>query len=167
MAKKPQTVLAFAEHHLKQTAREVTARGVSFHVFDDPSGSSLIVSDGLAAVSPRLNRGKPAGFELTCHVPTSEVPAHVEGLAGAIETQRHARTTGERRPPIEFNGAFAAGYPPHYVFSTDLVPAVLAGNHLIAGRYVEFIAAHPIDDAQLRAYDSGPAAFIRALVAAR
>lgn len=127
------------------------------------AGLTTLVTIGNARAPFSMYRGVDVGFELTLSVPDAEVPDLLPSLAAAVREnlQRHAR---ERRPFIESNGMYAPGYPPHFFFAASLsaTPA-LAGRKRIGASYVHFLAAIPIDDAELRIYDRDVGALIRQL----
>ena len=125
------------------------------------AGARTAVTFGLARRTVSMWRGLPVGFELVLAL-HGDVADVIEPLVRAVsETDGQDR---RRRPLIEANGVFAPGYAPHLLFTTAVsaTPELMVRKKF-ADRYVEFMAAVPIDDRELRQYDRDVPGLISAL----
>lgn len=86
----------------------------------------------------------------------------LDSLVSAAVDPRFA----DRRRIVEYNGVWAPGYPPHLIFTTQLsaTPQLMVQKK-VGDRYVEWLSAIPIDDAELRRYDRNIPAFLNELTA--
>lgn len=113
-----------------------------------------LITVGYSDFGFSMYRGRDVGFELTLTT-TSELATELGALlAASIDVSIKAKQSRERRPPIEYNGLYSPGYPPHLFFCQDLsLTPALSGQKTAGSKYVEFMAAIPISDAEMRAYD--------------
>ena len=78
-------------------------------------------------------------------------------LVNLITFHRKVRAEGMRRSPMEYNGAMAPGYAPHYYFCTQLtLTPDLSDQKSGGGFYVIWVPAIPITDGELRMFDRLP-----------
>lgn len=120
-----------------------------------------LVTVGLSNDVHTFHRGRQVGFELTLTAPPAIARDLADRLSAAAHESIRLRKSGERRPPVEYNGLYAPGYPPHLLFCSELsLTPDLEGRQRAGERYVEFLPAIPISDAELRRYDRS----VRALI---
>lgn len=113
-----------------------------------------LVTVGYSDFGFTMYRGRDVGFELTLTTTNAEVTELGALLAASIDVSIKAKQSRERRPPIEYNGLYSPGYPPHLFFCQELgLTPALSGRKAAGARYVEFMAAIPISDAEMRVYD--------------
>lgn len=115
-------------------------------------GLTTLVTVGFSAVPFSSWRGLPLGIELT--LTTESDPSPFMDLLGSLAGGQSDPTGKDRRRIVEFNGVWAPGYPPHLVF-TSVVSATpqLIVQKKVGDRYVQWLTAVAIDDAELRRYD--------------
>lgn len=114
---------------------------------------TTLVTIGASRHSPFMYRGLEEGFELTLTLskPDTDIAAK---LAGVVLENLRLVNSGERRPIIEYNGIYAPGYAPHWLFTEQLTNTPkLSGRKRCGDRWVSFLAAIPLSDAELREYD--------------
>lgn len=117
------------------------------------AGMTTFVTIGCAKAPVTLWRGRDVGFELVLTTSVS-VPELAKTLASAAREHLACRRSGRRRSPVEFNGVYAPGYPPHLFFGDELSQApALSGRRRIGKGTTKFLAAIAITDAELREYD--------------
>lgn len=129
------------------------------------AGLCTFVTLGASDLRASMYRGRPVGFEIALTLGKDD-PDIIKLLRSAVVENARLAATRERRPFIEYNGVYAPGYPPHLLFtqSVALTPA-LSKRKLLGGRYVSFLAAIPLDDAELRNYDRNVSALLEQLQA--
>lgn len=142
--------------------------GLALLRLDDwPPGRTTWVTTGLSRRAYTTFRGLDVGWELVLTLLDTTDADLVEQClqtlrSTVLEDDRRARER-DRRPAVEANGISAPGYPPHLVLTDVVLPPTLRGRKKVGERYVSFLAAVPVGDAELRAYDRSPAAFVGAL----
>lgn len=140
-----------------------TTRVVELEGYPSENTKTLVTA-GLVADVCSMWRGQEVGFELTLTVPSDSEADWKTDLARLVKENRRIRREGQRRPPVEFNGVFAPGYPPHLLFCDSLSQTPeLTGRHKCGSRYVYWLAAIPISDSELRLYDRDPKELIAEL----
>lgn len=148
---------------LRTCARAVEVATVSGYPAPHQSTS---VTLGASRLGVSMWRGREVGFELTLTL--NRADEDLVGFLGATAAENlRVAASRERRPPIEHNGSYAPGYPPHLLFSESLsLTPELRGRTRLGDGYVHFLAAVPIDDGELRRYDRSPPELIAELAAA-
>lgn len=130
------------------------------------AGFDTWVTCGASATRTSMWRGLPVGNELVLTLESESAGAVdlVADMCNVTLEDRKLAVTGERRLSVRANGVWAPGFPPHLVFVKPLV-SLFEGRKKFGDRYVSFYSTVPIDEAELRAYDRDPAAFISSLKA--
>ncbi len=131
---------------------------------DVPSGGATTwVTMGVAEHQRSMWRGLPLGHELGLALAARDDDV-VELLEAAVLEDRRRARDDDRRPLVEARGVWAPGHAPHLVFTdTPAIADLVDKRHKVHDRYVSFLAAVPIDDADLRLYDRDPKALIERL----
>jgi hypothetical protein len=116
-------------------------------------GMTTLVTLGNARELVTMWRGLDVGYELTLTTTTPDA-MFTDTLANAVLANLVTAAKGERRRPIEYDGVYAPGYPPHLYFTDEATcTPKLSGRKRVGSAWVHFLAAIPIDDAELRDYD--------------
>ena len=135
--------------------------GMELAVFADcpRPGLTTLVTVGFSVLPFSIWRTLPLGMELA--LTTSDDQGPFVELLGSLVSAAVDPRAADRRRIVEHNGVWAPGYAPHLVF-TDRVSATpqLMVQRKVGGRYVQWLSAIPIDDAELRRYDRDIPAFL-------
>jgi hypothetical protein len=127
------------------------------------SGLTTFMTLGASELCVSLYRGRTVGFELTMTL-AKEDPGIVDTLATTVVENLRLATSKERRPFIEYNGIYAMGYPPHFLFTEQItITPSFSGRNRVGQNYISFLAAIPLDDREVREYDRSVPALIEKL----
>jgi hypothetical protein len=139
--------------------------GVSVAIGKDypEPGLTTFVTIGASRQPVSVYRGRDVGRELTMTLAKPD-PEMIETLANAVLEDLRRRSTENRRPCIEYNGVSAPGYAPHLFFTDQLsLTPKLRGQIRFESTIIEFLAAIPIGDSELRIYDRDVLGLIKRL----
>ncbi len=121
------------------------------------------VTIGMARHERSSWRGLPLGYELVLTLADRDRDAVEMVKEAALEDRRRGLRRVDRRPVVEHNGAWAPGHPPHLVFIDSPLLRELMRKHKLGDRYVRFLGAVAVGDAEMRRYDRDPGRFVRQL----
>jgi len=159
-------VMEALQRATKRIAHVVLEKPVAVMAVEDypRDGQTTFVTAGLSEHEHTMWRGMPCGFELTLTIAGDEQRQWARVLSGIAAEHVRLLGTGERRPPVECNGVFAPGYPPHFLFCEELSQTPdLVGRQKAGSHYVDWLPTIPISDAELRVYDRSVTALLKAL----
>ncbi|WP_269527243.1 hypothetical protein [Coraliomargarita parva] len=155
-----------SEDHLKviekisKRSPELVEENEHFSIYqirEYPNELTTLFTDGLSPHIYTMWRGKESGVELTLTTEKAEAKERAKDLLNALDDSLKAIREKERRPAIEYNGIYAPGYPPHLFFCEELsLTPKMSGQKKVCDRYVRWLAAIPVSDAELRIYDRSP-----------
>jgi hypothetical protein len=166
MSKVQTDIMEALQRATKKIAHVVLEKPVAIMAVEEypHEGQTTFVTAGLSEHKYSMWRGKTSGYELSLTIASGEQRNWARELSEiAAESIRLIRT-GERRPPVECNGVFAPGYPPHFFFCEELSQTPdLVGRQKAGSQYVDWLPAIPISDAELRVHDRSVAELMKVL----